>query len=168
MDSMNDDNYIRVYIWMRKLKLTLSETLVYALVYGFTNCKLGKYVGTYDDISKLLNISPKTVERAMESLLKKRLIMRKEWHINGYCVTYQYWSVTRQNDASDTRQNDVLSTRQNDASGTRQNDVTYSKEKYLKKNMSGVNDKAKKKSFCNCTERQYIDYLELEKVLIEK
>ena len=161
---------------MRKLKLTPSETLVYALVYGFTNCKLGKYVGTYDDISKLLNISPKTVERAMESLLKKRLIMRKEWHINGYCVTYQYWSVSRQNDALDTRQNDVLSTRQNDvlstrqndASGTRQNDVSYNKEKYFKKNMSGVNDKVKKKSFCNCSERQYIDYLELEKVLIEK
>lgn len=164
MDSMNDDNYIRVYIWMRKLKLTPSETLVYALIYGFSNSKFGTYVGTYDDIARLLYLSKKTVERSMESLLDKGLVIRKKWQVNGYRITYQYQSSVRQNDVLEIRQNDVSRTRQNDVPCNKNILGLVDKENQGKSNI----EKSGKNTFRNFAERQYSDYVDLEKKLIEK
>jgi DNA-binding Lrp family transcriptional regulator len=59
---------------LEDLKLSSNNLLLYALIYGFSQDGKSTYNGSYDYISKLLNISRRTVINTIEDLSEKGLI----------------------------------------------------------------------------------------------
>lgn len=85
--------YVVIYDWMvYDLDLSKSTLLIYALIFGFTIGKKGKFYGTLKYICDRFHINKDTASIALNFLLKKQYngggIIRKEIEIiNGkrYC-----------------------------------------------------------------------------------
>lgn len=78
------DNYIVILDFMVKdLKLKGSELLVYSLIYGFSQDGESKYFGSRKYIAKWFNCSLPTIDKALNGLLEKKLIIKDEELING-------------------------------------------------------------------------------------
>lgn len=80
---INDKSNIHIQGWMMKLGLNLTELMIYATIYSFTNgtsdhCYRGSamYLGERSQIQK------RSVYRILNKLEKKGLIQRKERYIN--------------------------------------------------------------------------------------
>lgn len=79
-----DSNYIVILDFMvRDLKLKGSELLVYALIYGFSQDGESKYYGSRRYIAEWFNCSLPTIDKALNGLLEKELIIKYEETING-------------------------------------------------------------------------------------
>lgn len=77
-------NYIVILDFMVKdLKLKGSELLVYALIYGFSQDGESKYYGSRRYIAEWFNCSLPTIDKALNGLLEKKLIIKDEEVING-------------------------------------------------------------------------------------
>jgi len=79
-----NNNYIVILDFMvNDLKLKGSELLVYALIYGFSQDGESKYFGSRRYIAEWFNCSLPTIDKAINGLLEKELIIKEEEVING-------------------------------------------------------------------------------------
>lgn len=93
MDITN--NYINIQGWMcSKLKLSGNELLIYALIYGFSQDGISEFRGSRSYICKWFNISLPTVDKALNSLVEKNLITKREEIVNN--VKYNCYKVILQ------------------------------------------------------------------------
>lgn len=93
MDITN--NYINIQGWMcSKLKLSGNELLIYALIYGFSQDGISEFRGSRSYICKWFNISLPTVDKALNSLVDKNLITKREEIVNN--VKYNCYKVILQ------------------------------------------------------------------------
>lgn len=89
------NNYINIQGWMcSKLKLSGNELLIYALIYGFSQDGISEFRGSRSYICKWFNISLPTVDKALNSLVEKNLITKREEIINN--VKYNCYKVILQ------------------------------------------------------------------------
>lgn len=89
------NNYINIQGWMcSKLKLSGNELLIYALIYGFSQDGVSEFRGSRSYICKWFNISLPTVDKALNSLVEKNLITRREEIVNN--VKYNCYKVILQ------------------------------------------------------------------------
>ncbi len=69
--------YITIQLWMiSKLQLKRNELILYAVIYKFSQDGISEFYGSLSDIQKMLNISRKTVIKALKSLIKKGFVIR--------------------------------------------------------------------------------------------
>lgn len=81
---VDDNNFIAITGWMvNTLKLKGSELLVYALIYGFSQDGESKFYGSRKYIADWFNCSLPTIDKALNNLLEKKLIIKDEEIING-------------------------------------------------------------------------------------
>ena len=81
---MDNENYILITGWMvNELKLKGSELFVYALIYGFSQDGESKFYGSRRYIAEWFNCSLPTIDKALNGLLEKELIIKDEEIING-------------------------------------------------------------------------------------
>ena len=81
---VDDENFITIMGWMvTMLKLKGSELLVYALIYGFSQDNESKFYGSRRYIADWFNCSLPTIDKALNNLLDKDLIIKEEKNING-------------------------------------------------------------------------------------
>lgn len=93
MDITN--NYITIQGWMcTDLKLSGNELLIYALIYGFSQDGVSEFRGSRSYICKWFNISLPTVDKALNSLVEKNLITKREEIVNN--VKYNCYKVILQ------------------------------------------------------------------------
>ena len=89
------NNYINIQGWMcSKLKLSGNELLIYALIYGFSQDGISEFRGSRSYICKWFNISLPTVDKALNSLVEKNLITKREEIVNN--VKYNCYKVILQ------------------------------------------------------------------------
>ena len=89
------NNYINIQGWMcSKLKLSGNELLIYALIYGFSQDGVSEFRGSRSYICKWFNISLPTVDKALNSLVEKDLITKREEIVNN--VKYNCYKVILQ------------------------------------------------------------------------
>lgn len=89
------NNYINIQGWMcSKLKLSGNELLIYALIYGFSQDGISEFRGSRSYICKWFNISLPTVDKALNSLVDKNLITKREEIVNN--VKYNCYKVILQ------------------------------------------------------------------------
>lgn len=89
------NNYINIQGWMcSKLKLSGNELLIYALIYGFSQDGVSEFRGSRSYICKWFNISLPTVDKALNSLVEKNLITKREEIVNN--VKYNCYKVILQ------------------------------------------------------------------------
>lgn len=89
------NNYINIQGWMcSKLKLSGNELLIYALIYGFSQDGISEFRGSRSYICKWFNISLPTVDKALNSLVEKNLITKREEIVNN--VKYNCYKVVLQ------------------------------------------------------------------------
>ena len=81
---MDNENYILITGWMvNELKLKGSELFVYALIYGFSQDGESKFYGSRRYIAEWFNCSLPTIDKALNGLLEKELIIKDEEIVNG-------------------------------------------------------------------------------------
>lgn len=81
---MNDDNYYVVQGWMRnKLGLTGNELIIYAIIYGFSQVEDQCYNGGLKYLCECSGASAKTVERTLNSLVERNLIIKEDIYFKG-------------------------------------------------------------------------------------
>lgn len=81
---MDNENYILITGWMvNELKLKGSELFVYALIYGFSQDGESKFYGSRRYIAEWFNCSLPTIDKALNGLLEKDLIIKDEEIISG-------------------------------------------------------------------------------------
>ena len=78
---MKDTNYFTIQGWMIKKELSLAESSVWGLIYGFSQDGESEYYGSVRYIAEALQISNPTVVRILKKLIKLGYIRRtKESH----------------------------------------------------------------------------------------
>lgn len=84
MNEMNatDGKYVIIYGWMRELDLTLTETMAYALVYGYA--KNGEpFQGSITYMQQWLRCTRHTAIKAMQALEDKGLLRKEQVMVKG-------------------------------------------------------------------------------------
>ena len=93
MTGMGSDKVIMVQGFMcNELKLSGNELLVFAIIYGFSQDGMTRFRGGRSYISKTLNISMPTVDKALKSLIEKELIVKVDVSSNNGCSYYEYYA----------------------------------------------------------------------------
>ena len=85
---MNSDSFYSIFLWMSKeLHLRDKEEKVYAVIYSFTNTGKNTCNASLSTLAELCNTSKSSVQRAINSLLKKKLIAKRTHERNNqtYC-----------------------------------------------------------------------------------
>lgn len=81
---INDRSSIHLYWWMMKLGLNLTELMVYATIYSFTNGTSDHcYRGSATYLGERAQIQRRSVYRILSKLEERWLIQRKERYVNG-------------------------------------------------------------------------------------
>lgn len=79
-----NENYITIQGFMvKELQLKGTELLIYALIYGFSQDGQSEFAGSRTYICEWFNISLPTVDKALDNLVKKGLISKRQEDING-------------------------------------------------------------------------------------
>lgn len=87
------DNYIVIQGWMcSELNLKGNDLLVYALIYGFSQDGESKFHGSRRYIAEMFNISLPTVDKALNNLIVRNLIIKTSTTINN--VTMNQYAVS--------------------------------------------------------------------------
>lgn len=80
--NATDGKYVVIYGWMRELDLTLTETMAYALVYGFA--KNGEpFQGSITYMQQWLRCTRHTAIKAMQALEDKGLLRKEQVMVKG-------------------------------------------------------------------------------------
>lgn len=88
--QMSDDNFCVIFGWMcNGLNLSGNELLIYAVIYGFSQDGESRFYGGRGFLSRTLNISKPTVDKALKALVDKGFIHRVETERNGV-VFHEY------------------------------------------------------------------------------
>lgn len=93
---MKSDNYVVIQGFMcNELELKGNELLVFALIYGFSQDGMSYYNGGRKYISDTFNISLPTVDKALQSLLNKDLIIKEGLHNASTDIYYVNYEVVK-------------------------------------------------------------------------
>ncbi len=85
-------NYLMIQGWMSEdLNLKGNELLAYALIYGFCQDEESEFTGSIKYIMRWLNCSKPTVLKAVDNLVKKGLVIKKQEQKNN--VTFNHFTV---------------------------------------------------------------------------
>ena len=86
------DFYYTVHEWMFKdLKLSGSELTIYAVIYRYANVENQYFTMTIRSLAEHLNLSNATVQKCINSLVEKDLILKKQsMHENGIGLKNAY------------------------------------------------------------------------------
>jgi hypothetical protein len=80
--NATDGKYVIIYGWMRELDLTLTETMAYALVYGYA--KNGEaFMGSITYMQQWLRCTRHTAIKAMQALEDKGLLRKEQVIVKG-------------------------------------------------------------------------------------
>lgn len=91
---MEKKGYITIPQWILELPLTLVETVIYAIIYGFSQDGETRYQGSLNYLSKMTKVSKDTVRRTLQKLVEAGYIDRFEKKVNG--VTFHDYACTMQ------------------------------------------------------------------------
>lgn len=87
---MNSDNYVVIQGWMcNELELKGNELLIFALIYGFSQDGVSKFQGGRKYIADTFNITLPTVDKALQSLVDKQYLNKKE--CDDFVCPCSYW-----------------------------------------------------------------------------
>lgn len=75
--------YIVIQDWMLDLPLSLVETAIYAIIYGFSQDGESAFCGSLSYIAKKSKVSKDTARRGLHSLVEKGYIQKMEVYKNG-------------------------------------------------------------------------------------
>ena len=81
---MRNENYIHIQGWMiNELKLSGNDLICYAIIYGFSQDGETTFNGSSSYLSNCMNCSKPTVFKSLNSLIKKKAIIKHEVFNNG-------------------------------------------------------------------------------------
>lgn len=94
MTEIKNTNYFTIQGWMvKELKLSGNELMTYAIIYGFSQDNTSGFCGSRSYLSKFLNVTTKTVDNLLHSLIAKGFIEKTEQNVCGVTVIF-YRAVT--------------------------------------------------------------------------
>lgn len=83
-NTTNKPGYLVIQDWMYDLGLSVSETLCYAAIYGYSQDGVSCFDGSREYLArKMMAKSPRTADAALKSLVDMKLINKKETFVNG-------------------------------------------------------------------------------------
>ena len=89
---IKNENFIAIQGFMvKELKLKGNELLVYAIIYGFSQCGCGMFNGSRQYLADWTNSTKQGISKNLNSLLEKGLIDKKVDVKNGVRFVY-YWA----------------------------------------------------------------------------
>lgn len=89
---IKNENFIAIQGFMvKELKLKGNELLVYAIIYGFSQCGCGMFNGSRQYLADWTNSTKQGISKNLNSLVEKRLIDKKVDVKNGVRLVY-YWA----------------------------------------------------------------------------
>lgn len=80
---MENKGYTLIQDWMLELPLSLVETMVYAVIYGFSQDGATSYRGSLAYLARKCKVSKDTTRRALTKLVELGFIERIERNMNG-------------------------------------------------------------------------------------
>lgn len=81
---ISDGTYITIQGWMRtELKLSGNELIVYAIIYGFSQNKQGKFTGSAQYLADWVGCTRRTVMTILSKLVEAKLISKTEISLNN-------------------------------------------------------------------------------------
>ena len=81
---ISDGTYITIQGWMRtELKLSGNELIVYAIIYGFSQNKQGKFTGSAQYLADWVGCTRRTVMTILNKLVEAKLISKTEISLNN-------------------------------------------------------------------------------------
>ena len=90
---MEKKGYILIQDWMLDLPLSLAETVIYAVIYGFSQDGESKFTGSLAYLAKKSKVSKDTVKRSLAKLVEDGLIVKTPIHKNG--VLFNEYGVSK-------------------------------------------------------------------------
>ena len=89
--GLSSDNFVVIQGFMcKELDLKGNELLVYALIHGFSQDGKSKFVGGRRYIAETFNISLPTVDKALQNLIERDLIIKEpaknQAETDSYCI----------------------------------------------------------------------------------
>lgn len=124
------DFYYTVHEWMFKdLKLSGSELIIYAVIYRYANVENQYFTMTIRSLAEHLNLSNATVQKCINSLVEKDLILKKQsMHENGiglknaYAINFDVFQKVEQRVPESRTQENNKNNKNNKYNNTRQLD----------------------------------------------
>jgi uncharacterized phage protein (TIGR02220 family) len=86
--KVRNENYIQIQGWMvNELKLSGTELLIYAIIYGFSQDGNSEFTGSLQYLADWTNTSKQTCSSNLKYLMDKNLILKEEFELNDvkYC-----------------------------------------------------------------------------------
>ena len=81
---ISEGTYITIQGWMRtELKLSGNELIVYAIIYGFSQNKQGKFTGSAQYLADWVGCTRRTVMTILNKLVEAKLISKTEISLNN-------------------------------------------------------------------------------------
>jgi DNA-binding Lrp family transcriptional regulator len=80
---MEKKGFYTVQSWMLEMPLSLVETVIYAVIYGFSQDGATRYQGSLAYLARMARCSKDTARRALQKLVADGLIEKIEKEING-------------------------------------------------------------------------------------
>ena len=90
---MDKKGYILIQDWMLDLPLSLAETVIYAVIYGFSQDGESKFTGSLSYLAKKSKVSKDTVKRSLSKLVEDGFIIKTPIQKNG--VLFNEYSVCK-------------------------------------------------------------------------
>lgn len=75
---MDNTDFITILAWMKHLKASLVEKMVFAIIYGFSKDRRSDFRGSRQYLADWCECSTKTIDRALASLCDARYIIKRE------------------------------------------------------------------------------------------
>ena len=92
MSKVGNENHITIDGWMiNELDLKGNELLIYALIYGFSQDGQSEFYGSRSYMADWCNASLPTIDKALNELLSKELILKRAETINN--ITFNRYKV---------------------------------------------------------------------------
>lgn len=79
-------SYVTIQDWMLELKLPMRETLLFALIYGFSMDGESKCYSTQDYLCRWMQCTPPTLHKALTGLIDRGLIIKEQPNSHGKCT----------------------------------------------------------------------------------
>lgn len=81
---MKNENFYVIHGWMvRKLNLSNTDLLVFAVIYGFTAKSKNGFIGTISYLSSWCNCTEETIDFVLKSLMRRKLIRKSKVKKDG-------------------------------------------------------------------------------------
>lgn len=94
MMEIKNTNYFTIQGWMvKELKLSGNELMTYAIIYGFSQDNASGFCGSRSYLSKFINVTTKTIDNLLHSLIAKGFIEKTEQIVCGVNIIF-YRAVT--------------------------------------------------------------------------